>query len=81
MSVVTMYDTAMLLAFLCIGMLVHLVFNNIRDILWWSCKFWTTVALWSILWVCTQLDQLDTWHTALQDSVWRLVNMTRIVEL
>lgn len=76
-----MYDVTMFLAFLSIGMAVHFAFEHIRDIFWWSCKFWTTLALWSILWVSTQLDQLDSWHTALQDSVWKLVNMTRFTEL
>jgi len=44
----------------------------------WTCKFLTTVYLWSLLWIATQLHRLPEWQANLSDSVWKLVNMTKI---
>ena len=73
----SLYEITMGLAFIAIFCLVHIVFKNIMQILIWTCKITATVLLWSILWVATQLHQLPEWKTALSDSVWHLVNMTR----
>ena len=66
---ISLYDVSMTLAFISIFLGVHLIFNNLRQILLWSCKLWTTVMLWSILWVFTKLDQLPEWNAALEESV------------
>ena len=66
---ITLYDVSMTIAFVSIFLFVHLVFKNLRQILLWSCKIWTTLILWSILWIFTKLDQLPEWHAALEESV------------
>ena len=66
------------LLFITIFIIVHYVFKNIKDICLWSCKFLTTVYLWSLVWIVTQLHRLPEWQASFSDSVWKVVNMTNI---
>ena len=70
------YTIMMALAFVCIFIVVHIMFKNIRQICFWSCKIITTLYLWMCLWVITHLDSLPLWKTSFTDSVWELYNMT-----
>lgn len=70
------YTIMMILAFVSIFIVVHIMFKNIRQICFISCKFLTTFYLWSCLWVITHLDSLPMWKTSFKDSVWELYNMT-----
>lgn len=73
----TMFDILMTLAFIVIFIITHIAFKNIKDICIWSCKLITTMYLWCILWVVTQLHHLPDWKAQFTDSVWTLVNMTK----
>jgi hypothetical protein len=72
-----LYEIAMTLAFITIFIVTHYVFKNIKDIFFWTCKLLTTVYLWLLLWIVTQLHRLPEWQSAFTDSVWTLVNMTK----
>ena len=72
-----LYETAMGLAFIAIFIVTHYIFKNLQDILLSSCKLLTTLYLWSLLWIGTQLHRLPEWQNAFQDSVWKIVNMTK----
>ena len=74
---ITLYDVSMTLAFVTIFLGVHLVFNNLRQILLWSCKLWSTCIIWSILWVFTKLDHLPEWNAALEESVSNIAQWVR----
>ena len=71
------YEIMMFLTAVAIFCVVHIIFKNIRDIFIWSCKIITTVFLWSLVWVATQLHHLPDWKTQFTESVWQLVNMTK----
>lgn len=77
MAMPSAYETLMMLAFVFIFLVTHAAFNNIRQVFLWTCKMITTVYVWSLLWIATQLHNLPEWKTALGDSVWTLVNMTK----
>lgn len=66
------------LAFIAIFIMVHVIFKNITDIFLWTCKFITTVYLWSLVWIATQLHRLPEWQETFTESVWTIVNMTKI---
>lgn len=70
------YTIMMILAFISIFIVVHVMFKNIRQICFMSCKLITTLYLWMCLWVITHLDSLPMWKISLKDSVWELYNMT-----
>lgn len=67
----------MFLSFVAIFIAVHIIFKHMRQILVWSCKLITTLFLWSIVWICTQLQNLPQWQQDFKDSVWNIVNMTK----
>jgi len=71
-----LYDIAMLLAGIVIFIVIHYTFKNIRDVCFWSCKILTTLYLWSLLWIATQLHHMPEWKASFTDSIWTLVNMT-----
>jgi len=73
-----LHEILFALLFVSIFIVVHYIFKNIKDIFMWTCKFLTTVYLWSLLWIATQLHRLPEWQANLSDSVWKLVNMTKI---
>jgi len=72
-----LFEIAMCLAFVVIFIMTHYIFKNLKDILLWTCKLVTSLYLWSLLWILTQLHRLPEWQTAFTDSVWTLVNMTK----
>ena len=69
---------AFALAFIVIGIGVHVVFQNIRQIFLHFCKFVVTAYIWGVLWVLVQINQLPEWQHQLSESVSLLVNMTRV---
>lgn len=72
-----MYEVSMMLAFVFIFLTVHIAFKNIRQICLLSCKIITSIYLWFLVWVVTQLEHLPEWKISFSDSVWTLVNMTK----
>lgn len=73
----TLYEVIMMLAFVFIFLIVHVACKNIRQICILSCKIITTIYLWFLVWVTTQLEHLPEWKISFSDSVWTLVNMTK----
>lgn len=73
-----LHEILFALLFVTIFIIVHYIFKNLRDILLWSCKIITTVYLWSLVWIITQLHRLPEWQENLTTSVWKLVNMTKL---
>jgi len=77
MTIMTLHNCAFVLAFLVIFIAVHVLFQNLRQILLQSCKIVIATYIWAVLWVIVQINQLPEWQNQLRESVSNLVNMTK----
>ena len=76
-----LHSLALVLGFIVIFIVVHIVFQNIRQLLLVSCKLITTTYITAVIWILLQLHRLPEWQQELSESIWTLVNMTKRTEL
>lgn len=74
------YNIAMALSFVFIFMLTHTAFNNGRMICLWTCKLLVATYIWFLIWVITQINNIEEWQQELQTSVQYVMNGTAFKE-